>query len=197
MTTIVGSLSEQQKRYVVDMGFGSSLNMKPYRLPFSKYLNYWLVSKIDTTKGTLDIGDREISIESSIKKLLGVPESGKEICLDKSTATATTSLYKLYTDKGQGLWAEDALKMLNDTVTDKKEFCILFLLIVDAYYLAPSSSRRIDRKLLTSLEDVDKIEEFNWCKYVAQILINNARKIKKNRKVKEKHGCMHLLHANF
>jgi len=55
---------------------------------------------------------------------------------------------------------------------------------------------------LTSLEDVDKIGEFNWCKYVAQILINNARKIKENRKVKEKssiyvHGCMHLLHVNF
>ena len=76
------------------------------------------------------------------------------------------------------------------------------MLIIDAYYLAPSSSRRIDRKLLTSLEDIDKIEEFNWCKYVAQILINNARKIKENRKVKEKssiyvHGCMHLLHVNF
>ena len=88
------------------------------------------------------------------------------------------------------------------TLTDKKEFYILFMLIVDAYYLAPSSSRRIDRKLLTSLEDVDKIRGFNWCKYVAQILINNARKIKENRKVKEKssicvHGYMHLLHVNF
>ena len=149
------------------MGFESLLNMKPYRLPLSKDLNCWLVSKIDTTKGTLDFGDREISIESSVKKLLGVPEGGKEIYLNKLTVTATTSLYKLYTDKGQGLWCEDALKMLIDTVTDKKEFCILFMLVVDAYYLAPSSSRRIDRKLLTSLEDVDKIEEFNWCKYVA------------------------------
>ena len=74
MTTIVGSLSEQQKRYVVDMRFGNLLNMKSYRLPFSKYLNYWLVSKIDITKGTLNFGDRDISIKSSVK----VPEGGKK-----------------------------------------------------------------------------------------------------------------------
>ena len=74
MTTIVGSLSEQQKRYVVDMRFGNLLNMKSYRLPLSKDLNCWLVSKIDITKGTLNFGDRDISIKSSVK----VPEGGKK-----------------------------------------------------------------------------------------------------------------------
>lgn len=195
MTTLVESLSGTQKKYVADMGFKSMVMMKPYKSGLPDTLTWWLVSKVDPKEGTLKLGDKEICIESSVQKLLGVPNGAFEVIIRE---TGDTGLYKLYSDtklKGKGLRAVDVSKMLKEQ-KDKKMFCISFMLLVFCYYLAPSATYRIDRKLLISLEDVKKIGQFNWCKYVAQTLICSVRKFQETKPIYLP-GCVHLLHVNF
>jgi len=65
-----------------------------------------------------------------------------------------------------------------------------------AYYLAPNTTLQVNRDFLDSLEDVDKIKEFNWCAFVVQYLISRIENFT-NLKSEYVYGCVHILHVSY
>ncbi|XP_039821434.1 uncharacterized protein LOC120683416 isoform X2 [Panicum virgatum] len=65
-----------------------------------------------------------------------------------------------------------------------------------AYYLSPNTTLQVNRDFLDSLEDVDKIKEFNWCAFVVQYLISRIENFT-NLKSEYVYGCVHILHLIY
>ncbi|KAL1544447.1 hypothetical protein AAHA92_21298 [Salvia divinorum] len=73
---VVSSFNSKQKKAVVELGFGSLLNLQLYYMPGK--LAFWLASYYNPLKGTLPLfaGDGEHIDEEDVHLTLGFPRDG-------------------------------------------------------------------------------------------------------------------------
>jgi len=151
---------------------------------------------VNCASKTLVLGNKAIPIEPLVPKLLGIPKGTLEV--QKSSWKCSKALKQRYTKHGRGQHVSSIEKVLKGLTEEdnKADFCISFMLFALAYYLAPNTTLQVNRDFLDSLEDVDKIKEFNWCAFVVQYLISGIENFT-NLKSEYVYGCVHILHLIY
>ncbi|KAH9606583.1 hypothetical protein KSS87_016113 [Heliosperma pusillum] len=81
-------------------------------------------------------------------------------------------------------------KLLSNGLTDE-EFKQTFVLFAMSSFLAPASGVVVDLRLLSAVEDVSRIHQLNWCKYVLEELVIGVREAVRGAEYVR--GCIVLL----
>ncbi|KAG8072366.1 hypothetical protein GUJ93_ZPchr0006g43127 [Zizania palustris] len=113
-----------------------------------KSLTTWLMSKVDVSNGTLEIGGKAIEIKSLVPKILGIPNRPKKVYLSKDIDAVTK---EKFTSKGRGQIVADTVKIMQKT-ENEDEFITTFMLVILAIYLAPGTNLYVNREYLPVLK---------------------------------------------
>ncbi|KAM0878148.1 hypothetical protein ACQ4PT_035057 [Festuca glaucescens] len=153
--------NDQQKGYVIEIGFGSFLSMADFEM--NKALTLWLVDKFNCDTEALEFeGGISIPVRPLVKSVLGIPSGPIPVVEGPDVDKA---LYAQYSCNGR---AKNAKEVADEmcSITDKEPFCIAFMMVILGIYLAPNSSVEVNRALLGAVKQVDKLKDMDW--YVVQ-----------------------------
>uniref|UniRef100_A0ACD5V6X9 Uncharacterized protein n=1 Tax=Avena sativa TaxID=4498 RepID=A0ACD5V6X9_AVESA len=196
---IIKRLSPRQKDWVRNIGWGVFLEMPECQLP--KPITMWLVSKVNTKDKTLEIdGQHTIPIDKAIEQLIGLPNSKIRVphpkilrTLPKAKKLDPDPSNAKFSDHGRG---KKLPKIIEDLVgnDDEDDFCVSFVMVILAIYLAPGTSQTLKRGFLPHIQDVKKIKEMNWCDFAVQYLMKGINKFRSNVHTNiNLQGCVHIL----
>ncbi|KAK9073419.1 hypothetical protein SSX86_007743 [Deinandra increscens subsp. villosa] len=172
--TMLESLSEEQKKAIENIGFGSVLSFSLNMVPTG--LGFWLVKNYDAKNNTLNIGTEKISVTPlEVSEILGVP-MGKELVSEKERPRDTTDEV-LAEFKGQFTEAIAKRIKLGDVlgiIESQKEggwvFILNFLVVFNTVFGVTMRNSTVNKRFLSCItEDVD-VKNFNWCEYVIRNL---------------------------
>ncbi|KAH9612206.1 hypothetical protein KSS87_018857, partial [Heliosperma pusillum] len=117
--------------------------------------------------------------------------------LASSSSSDGESLKSLWRERYKIISSKDPIplsavktKLLSNGLTDE-EFKQTFVLFAMSSFLAPASGAVVDLRLLSAVEDVSRIDQLNWCKYVLEELVIGVRQAV--RGAKYVWGCIVLL----
>ncbi|KAH9614819.1 hypothetical protein KSS87_017081 [Heliosperma pusillum] len=140
--------------------------------------------------------------EDEISDVLGLPKGGHDLellvtGLASSSSFDGESLKSLWRERYNIISNKDPIplsavkyKLIGNGLTDE-EFKQIFVLFSMLSFLAPASGAVVDLRLLTVVEDVLRIHQLNWCKYVLEELVIGVREVV--RGAKYVWGCIVLL----
>ncbi|KAK9049308.1 hypothetical protein SSX86_031724 [Deinandra increscens subsp. villosa] len=172
--TMLESLSEEQKKAIENIGFGSVLSFSLNMVPTG--LGFWLVKNYDAKNNTLNIGTEKISVTPlEVSEILGIP-MGKELVSEKERPRDTTDEV-LAEFKGQFTEAIAKRIKLGDVlgiIESQKEggwvFILNFLVVFNTVFGVTMRNSTVNKRFLSCItEDVD-VKNFNWCEYVIRNL---------------------------
>ncbi|KAH9610006.1 hypothetical protein KSS87_011289 [Heliosperma pusillum] len=119
--------------------------------------------------------------EDDICDVFGLPNGGHDLellvtGLASSSSSDGESLKSLWRERYNIISSKDPIplsavktKLLSNGLTDE-EFKQTFVLFAMSSFLAPASGAVVDLRLLSAVEDVSRIDQLNWCKYVLEEL---------------------------
>ncbi|KAH9608142.1 hypothetical protein KSS87_023319 [Heliosperma pusillum] len=201
LTAVISALSEEKKDAVRQIGFGGLLHLKLTSVPmtmFSQLLfafrseEYFEVSETEKFRLT----------EDDICDVFGLPNGGHDLellvtGLASSSSSDGESLKSLWRERYNIISSKDPIplsavktKLLSNGLTDE-EFKQTFVLFAMSSFLAPGSGAVVDLRLLSVVEDVSRIHQLNWCKYVLEELVIGVREAVRGAKYVR--GCIVLL----
>ncbi|KAH9614341.1 hypothetical protein KSS87_005292 [Heliosperma pusillum] len=201
LTAVISGLSEEKKEAVRQIGFGGLLHLKLTSVPmtmFSQLLfafrseEYFEVSETEKFRLT----------EDDICDVFGLPNGGHDLellvtDLASSSSSDGESLKSLWRERYNIINSKDPIplsavknKLLGNGLTDE-EFKQTFGLFAMSSFLAPASGAVVDLRLLSAVEDVSRIHQLNWCKYVLEELVIGVREAVRGTKYVR--GCIVLL----
>ncbi|KAH9625242.1 hypothetical protein KSS87_004572, partial [Heliosperma pusillum] len=201
LTAVISALSEEKKDDVRQIGFGGLLHLKLTSVPmtmFSQLLfafrseEYFEVSETEKFRLT----------EDDICDVFGLPNGGHDLellvtGLANSSSPDGESLKSLWRERYNIISSKDPIplsavknKLLSNELTDE-EFKQTFVLFGMSSFLAPASGAVVDLRLLSAVEDVSRIHQLNWCKYVLKELVIGVREAVRGAKYVR--GCIVLL----
>ncbi|KAH9603191.1 hypothetical protein KSS87_021911, partial [Heliosperma pusillum] len=140
--------------------------------------------------------------EDDICDVFGLPNGGHDLellvtGLASSSSSDGESLKSLWRERYNIISSKDPIplsavktKLLSNGLTDE-EFKQTFVLFAMSSFLAPASGAVVDLRLLSAVEDVSRIDQLNWCKYVLEELVIGVRQAV--RGAKYVWGCIVLL----
>ncbi|KAF9603493.1 hypothetical protein IFM89_036766 [Coptis chinensis] len=162
----IEGITENQQRWVDELGFGGLLELKCKTLYRTLVLK--LVDDVDVEKRTLKIGDRILNINAEeAGRILGIPSQGLSV--------PTNDRKRLR--NGPILTLKEKLSSINDEQDFKMNFTMLAL----ANMLGPTYKPEGDKELFKRL-DYSNIKEYNWGQYVVDKLMEGIRKFRETRK---------------
>ncbi|KAH9620020.1 hypothetical protein KSS87_021777 [Heliosperma pusillum] len=185
LTAVISGLFEQKKEAVRQIGFGGLPHLKWTSVPmtmFSQLLfafrseEYFEVSETEKFRLT----------EDDICDVFGLPNGGHDLellvtGLASSSSSDGESLKSLWRERYNIISSKDPIplsavknKLLDNGLTDE-EFKQTFVLFAMSSFLAPASGAVVDLRLLSDVEDVSRIHQLNWCKYVLEELVIGVR----------------------
>ncbi|KAH9603814.1 hypothetical protein KSS87_013333 [Heliosperma pusillum] len=201
LTAVISALSEEKKDALRQIGFGGLLHLKLTSVPmtmFSQLLfafrseEYFEVSETEKFRLT----------EDDICDVFGLPNGGHDLellvtGLASSSSSDGESLKCLWRERYNIISSKDPIplsvvktKLLSNGLTDE-EFKQTFVLFAMSSFLAPASGAVVDLRLLSAVEDVSRIDQLNWCKYVLEELVIGVREAVRGAKYVR--GCIVLL----
>ncbi|KAH9621312.1 hypothetical protein KSS87_005648 [Heliosperma pusillum] len=201
LTAVISALSEEKKDALRQIGFGGLLHLKLTSVPmtmFSQLLfafrseEYFEVSETEKFRLT----------EDDICDVFGLPNGGHDLellvtGLASSSSSDGESLKSLWRERYNIISSKDPIplsavktKLLSNGLTDE-EFKQTFVLFAMSSFLAPASGAVVDLRLLSAVEDVSRIDQLNWCKYVLEELVIGVREAVRGAKYVR--GCIVLL----
>jgi hypothetical protein len=183
---VVSKFSEFKKQIVRDIGFGGIIDL-PCITKVNLRLSSWLLSKLDTNESALVLpGSKRIWFhERDIGIVFGIPSGD----LDVGSVEISPEQINIIR-QSCGLDTRDARSVkglesvleqyLDDSSTsfELNRFKIAFVMFVMSHLLAPSAKHdQCNLDLFGALKNTDKIEKFNWCRYVYTYVLDAARKV--------------------
>ncbi|XP_044974483.1 uncharacterized protein LOC123442490 [Hordeum vulgare subsp. vulgare] len=191
---IMELLSEEQKGFVRKIGFGSLLSMADFEM--NKPLTLWLVHKFSCDTKALEFGGGvSIPVRPLVKSVLGIP-SGPIQVVQGLPIKGKNALYSEYCSvKGK-----NARKLAEEmcSITEEEPFCIAFMMVILAIYLAPNTTVLVNKSFLGAAQQVGSLKQMDWCGFVADYLFKGIREFKNSDApfVCLK-GCVHILSVIF
>ncbi|KAH9617683.1 hypothetical protein KSS87_017190 [Heliosperma pusillum] len=185
LTTVIAALSEEKKEAVRQIGFGGLLHLKLTSFSMTMFsqllfafrsVEYFEVSETEKFRLT----------EDDICDVFGLPNGGHDLellvtGLASSSSSDGESLNSLWRERYNIISSKDPIslsavktKLLSNGLTDE-EFKQTFVLFAMSSFLAPASGAVVDLRLLSAVEDVSRIHQLNWCKYVLEELVIGVR----------------------
>uniref|UniRef100_A0ACD5W418 Uncharacterized protein n=1 Tax=Avena sativa TaxID=4498 RepID=A0ACD5W418_AVESA len=198
---LMQSLIDKQRGWVQKIGFGPLLDMIESCMP--KSLTMWLVDRVDTSSGSLNVGVIPVNIRDSVSGIMNLPHGVLKVppplngrSKARHSRIDSSILDQKFSINGRGTAAKDEIKHMLSLQTDEDEddFCRSFVMVVPCIYAAPTTSLNINRNYLPCLVDVSKICLMDWCGFIAEYLLQG---ITDYRQSKASHvqvpGCVHIL----
>lgn len=159
---LMDKLSSKQKGWVDNIGFTSLDGLVGSRPP--KSLTLWLVDRVDTSRGTIEVCGEHIEIRTCVKRMLGLPSGLQKVpqplngrSKAKIPRVGSSKNGEKHSDHGRGQTAKDAMKILLAEDEDEASFCQSFVMLVLGIYLAPTTSLNINRSYYPAVMDVSQI----------------------------------------
>ncbi|EAY77211.1 hypothetical protein OsI_05182 [Oryza sativa Indica Group] len=175
-STVLSSLSPDQKRIIGDYGFNSLLMFDNAYVP-NKFAS-WIANHVDVKSSQIVLKDKVIAINKEcVHHILGMPiggmefptdcDAGKSFILSKFGKSALPSV-RFFGD----------MFIRKETLSDD-EVITSFLIVAMACFLCPNSSLVPSTKYLTVFENVDELRSYDWSKFVYEWMMTSIKKIQK------------------
>uniref|UniRef100_A0A803MUC0 EF-hand domain-containing protein n=1 Tax=Chenopodium quinoa TaxID=63459 RepID=A0A803MUC0_CHEQI len=181
---IMEDFSDEQKKDVIEIGFGGLLHMNLQENISHQLYNY-IVTHYNPHARNLIVGKKEhaIHIDSSdIADVLGIPFTdipAKEISKNKKSINPDEYLKIEWRRKKKKTYVDIlTYKMLFEKYRHSgAEFKKMFVMFAVSTILAPIGDKSPNFNIIKSLEDVCFIKSFNWAGYVMDFLCGSIADI--------------------
>lgn len=172
---IIADLNVNQRKAVVEMGFGAILNFNLQSLP--PKLAYWVATHFNPMTCSLPIGKwvggKHID-EVDVHLTLGFPK-GKLLLERLKKGSDFTLLDDIAGKEGKQrrlLSADDVKKHMFKEEEGGEQFKKLFLVLLEYYLIEAPSDGFLRPKILHLIDDVSNVHNYNWCSYVLRVIFD-------------------------
>ncbi|GJN35016.1 hypothetical protein PR202_gb23741 [Eleusine coracana subsp. coracana] len=190
------SLGDEQKELIKGIGFGGLLDLKCPHVP--EELSRWLVSIFNTTtaeivvpfKGTIKAND------ATVYRMFALPMGPERVPFEQNSGSET--YHKFYDMVGtsttmkaprfidEETWFAGEGKNRTDHVWLKR-----WLMYAICSFLCPTTCEKLTVKAYHAIDDINQIQQYNWCALVIEPLIHGIKKTKRGKKSTT--GCLMFL----
>lgn len=181
----LSSVSDEQKRDIVELGFGCLLSLRIDKMP-SK-LGRWLVEHFDTCRRAIKLASNdELRVtEEDVYLTMGFPRGCKHVEEAKKNDKGE---YQQVLDEWKGQWG-GALPKTHEVLTQIKNqtqggdlFKRNFIVYVVSTLVKGHQTARVNHIILKSLVHLKEVRNLNWCEYTLDSLVSCTDKWKKQPK---------------
>uniref|UniRef100_A0A7N0UNC6 Uncharacterized protein n=1 Tax=Kalanchoe fedtschenkoi TaxID=63787 RepID=A0A7N0UNC6_KALFE len=181
---ILGNLTEQHRRGIKELGFGSILELRFWELP-SRF-GRWLVESFDANRCTLDmkIGRLHITVDD-IERILGLPKVGQLFKVNDKSISASKQCMEWRTRYGtvqSTLSVTSVMEKIAGSRKPNKWFYFDFLVLFTSTIVEGMKNGFANQKILNFINDPNEAKQMNWCQYVLDSLQAGKVKWIENRK---------------
>ncbi|KAH9605300.1 hypothetical protein KSS87_009939, partial [Heliosperma pusillum] len=190
LVELINGLSKEQKEAVREIGFGGLLQLKVTKLPHG--ILPWILKAFDYTCNMFKLKKTEFIItKDDVHDIFLLPRGGNQVVLAQTGNTVSVTDSRL--KKEWRLWFD--LQNNSDPITVKRvfetlrgsndsgdEFKKLFVLFCVSVFLAPTSNKTIDLKLVRAVANVENIRAYDWCDYIFREMVNSVKVFKQGGK---------------
>ncbi|KAL6657239.1 hypothetical protein ACP70R_005019 [Stipagrostis hirtigluma subsp. patula] len=194
-SSVIEALSEDRRKVIENYGFGSLLRFDKCFVP-NKFAQ-WVVRQIDYKTGDIVVKPSIIPFtRESVHYVLGLPLGSKPFPKDYSVGKATLlSQFDLNSVPSVKFFGNKLLK--KEELSDKEVF-MCFILVAMNCFLCPNASLPPSSKYLGMFEDLENIDQLDWCQLIIDWLLDgvkafNKGKIKKDNEPPTLSGCLYLI----
>ncbi len=172
-------LNHAQLESVHDIGFGGLTFVTLLDVP--RGLTPWLIERFDPSSYVMSIGDdRFLLTGDDVYDIFMLPRNpGVEVPISTNYGggkdDSISILREKFVEEAKG-WSKivgnkevklsDVEERLVSLSEGGDEFKRLFVLYVCGVFLAPLPTPYVDKKLLTAVQDVNMIRQYDWCSFV-------------------------------
>uniref|UniRef100_A0A7N0TIJ9 Uncharacterized protein n=1 Tax=Kalanchoe fedtschenkoi TaxID=63787 RepID=A0A7N0TIJ9_KALFE len=165
---ILGNLTEQHRRGIKELGFGSILKFRFWELP-SRF-GRWLVESFDATRCTLDmkIGRLHITVDD-IERILGLPKVGQLFKVNDKSISSSKQCMEWHTRYGtvqSTLSVTSVMEKMAGSRKPNKWFYFDFLVLFTSTIVEGMKNGFANQKILNIINDPNEAKQMNWCQYV-------------------------------
>ncbi|KAL1549438.1 hypothetical protein AAHA92_17543 [Salvia divinorum] len=170
---VVSSFNSKQQKAIVELGFGSLLNLQLDYMPGK--LAFWLASYYNPLKGTLPlfVGDGEHIDEEDVHLTRGFPRG--RILIDRKGKNTNLALMDGIAaevqKKRKYLKPEDIESIMMKEVDGGDYFKKLSMLLVEYCFIKAPADGFVRPKILKLIEDVSEIINYDWFGYLLFVLL--------------------------
>ncbi|VAH55879.1 unnamed protein product [Triticum turgidum subsp. durum] len=189
---IMKLLSDRQRGFVRKIGFGSLLSMEDFEM--DRALTLWLIDRFSCDTEALEFqGGVSVPVRPLVESVLGIPAGPIQVVAGLHVGDALRTRYRCLKGKNAEKLAEEMRGM-----TEEEPFCMAFMMVILAIYLAPNTTKLVNRYLFGAAQQVGSLRQMDWCGFVADYLFRGIRKFKESEApfvfVK---GCVHILNVIY
>jgi hypothetical protein len=184
--SVVSKFSEYKKQVVRDIGFGGILDL-PCITKVNLRLSSWLLSKLDTNESALVLpGSKRIWFhERDIGIVFGIPDGDMDVgSVDISPEQINLIRQSCGLDTRDARSVKGLEIVLEQHLDDRSSslevnrFKVAFVIFVMSHLLAPSAKHdQCNLDFFGAIKNTEKIDKFNWCRYVYTYVLDAARKV--------------------
>lgn len=191
---IISGLSQAKKDVIKKYNFGCFLEFEKWAIP-RKFVQ-WIADHVDTRSSDIIVKEKVIPISPmSIHSVLGIPIGGLEIKSDNDSGK--NYLLEMFAQTNLPPIKFFGNKLLKDDLTGEQIF-ICFMVVTLSTFLCPNSNTYPSPKYLSPLLDVDKVNDWDWSKFVFEWLMIYVKKFKKDKRNTSQSsrtlgGCLYFL----
>src|SRR5436189_1336370 len=161
----VDSLTNDQRKWVEDTGFGDLLDFTITIIPHDVACK--LLWMVDTNELAIKLDDKTIQIsEADVERVLGFPRGSRPVTLSNDGIEVRCWQNEFKNILPSRIRQSD---ILNKIITERrasKYFKRNFLLVVANTLISPSKDSNANKDLAYFNGDRDCLYEYNWCGYV-------------------------------
>jgi hypothetical protein len=173
--SLVPQLSNQQKEWVINAGFGALLSMHEFSVPIK--LVKWMMKRVDPFLSEFRYKNRVIVFNRDlICKILGLENNARAVRIS-GDSDEVMKLKELYRD-GDRAKIGKCISIATES-KDRETFMRSFALLALGSVYNPGTSNDVSLKYLNSLENVELISTFDWAGHILKELMDEVKKYQK------------------
>lgn len=152
----------------------------------SSILSEWLAGLYDPESREVVIPGRgRIPVnEESVHRVMGVPRGGEDVPYSLPTEVDIELGAELFGDLGYALKTTKLLELITGSVNFDTKFKRMWLMLVGNTVIAPTTSNKISPRWYGVLQNIDKVKDLNWSKFIVDELHKSLSKGKPTK------GCL-------
>ncbi|KAK9740534.1 hypothetical protein RND81_03G042500 [Saponaria officinalis] len=190
LVEMIKRLNEEQKQAVRDIGFGGLLELKVTYIP--KGIMKLILSAFNYNSNMFDARKMEFLVtKDDVHDIFLLPRVGDPVKLAQMGNTNAVIDNKLKNEWRRKFGLQNnsdpiMVKLVHEKLMKcneaGEEFKRMFVMYSMSIFLAPTSNRTLDLKLVKAVQNVTRIRNFDWCSYVFNELVNSIRLCKQGGK---------------
>src|SRR3954463_11646549 len=161
----VDSLTNDQRKWVKDTGFGDLLHFSIEIIPHE--FAYKLLWTVDTKELAIKLDDKTIHISDvDVERVLGFPRGERTVTLTNDVSELRSWHNDFRGIQPSRIKNSDILDKIRSEQTASSHFKRNFLLLVANTLISPTKDSNTHKELAFFSGDWDNLSKYNWCAYV-------------------------------